>query len=127
MGLGFRVLAVAAAAQLLACSMPTQSDVPAVITNPSNQSRTDLRLAVERALNRSPILLADDALTHDSVLIIDRVPQRDSQGVPLSGREVVGRPEMFRLYKSGKQCVLVHADDGIRQVLKSTTCEPAKP
>jgi hypothetical protein len=87
--------------------------VPAVITDPTADSR---------ALHGEPLTLADDALTRDSTLIVERVRPRDENGAPLLGRDT-GRPERFRLVKEGSQCVLVHEGTGERYPLESTTCE----
>ena len=40
---------------------------------------------------------------------------------PHTGRDM-GKPEHFRLVKSGTQCVLVHERTGKRTTLASTTC-----
>lgn len=66
--------------------------------------------------------LADDALTTASSLFIDRTAAR-AAGRRLNGREL-GRPEQFRLFKQGNQCVLVHENSGKRQVLVSASCQP---
>jgi hypothetical protein len=97
-------------------------DVPAVITHPSPESRGALSRAVRVALNGASATLADDALTHDSVLVIEHAQPRDSQGRFLNGREI-GRPELFRLVKRGARCVLIHERTGKAQVLKNTTCD----
>jgi hypothetical protein len=108
---------------LMACaSMSAARDVPAVITRPTPESRAELVRVVARVLNGAPVTLADDALTRDSALIIERSrPRKD--GVPLSGREM-HRPEHFRLVKNGSQCVLVHERTGKRFTLASATCAP---
>jgi hypothetical protein len=101
---------------LAACASSfAQSDVAAVIDQPTQESRAELAQAVSGALNGAPVTLADDALTRDSLLIIERAR--------LSGREL-DRPEHFRLVKVGKQCALVHERTGKRTTLASTTCLP---
>ena len=118
------VLAMAGLLSLAACaSMSGQRDLPAVLTNPTAESRAELVRAVSGALHGAPITLADDALTRDSTLIIERARPRTADGVPLSGRET-GRPEHFRLVKSGSHCVLVHERTGKRWTLKAATCSP---
>ena len=104
-------------------TLPAGSDLPAVIVGPTTQSRQELQQAVASTLNGAPVTLADDALTQDSTLIIERNQARDANGVPLSGREL-GRPEKFQLVKSGKDCVLIHEASGKRWTLKHTTCSP---
>jgi hypothetical protein len=103
--------------------LPAGSDLPAVIVAPTAQSRDELQQAVSNTLNGAPVTLADDALTHDSTLIIERNQARDAKGVPLSGREL-GRPEKFQLVKSGNDCILIHEASGKRWTLKHTTCSP---
>ena len=120
-----RSLALLAAA-LATCScgtLPAGSDLPAVIVAPTAQSRDELQQAVSNTLNGASVTLADDALTRDSTLIIERNQARDANGVPLSGREL-GRPEKFQLVKSGKDCILIHEASGKRWTLKHTTCSP---
>lgn len=117
--------AVLLLSQLLsACaSCFAQPDVAAVIDNPTKESRAELAQAVSSALNGAPVTLADDALTQDSLLIIERAHPRDANRVPLSGRDL-DKPEHFRLVKTGKHCVLVHERTGKRTTLASTTCLP---
>ena len=118
------VLGAAAMLGLAACATATgRADVPSVLTNPTAESRAELVRRVSGALHGAPITIADDALTRDSTLIIERTPPRTADGVPLSGRET-GRPEHFRLVKNGSHCVLVHERTGKRWTLKAATCSP---
>ena len=115
-------LAIAAALSLAFCAtVSARQDLPAVLTNPTPESRAALLRAVSGALHGAPVTLADDALTRDSTLIIERAERRTPGGVPLSGRET-GRPEHFRLVKNGSRCVLVHERTGGRWTLKAATC-----
>jgi len=117
---------VAGAVLLPGCATSAAHDVPAVIVDPTPESRAELALAVQRALHSNPIPLSDDALTRSSVLSIDRMPRRDSHGRLLNGLEIGHKPETFHLVMSGKSCVLVHDDvDQLRQVLTAAKCKPA--
>jgi hypothetical protein len=98
-------------------------DVPAVLTHPDERSRAELARVVKRALGGAAATLADDALTADGTLVIQRATHRDAQGRPLDGREL-GRPERFRLVRAGARCVLVHERTGRRWRLASATCSP---
>jgi hypothetical protein len=119
-----RGLLAAGAFLLSACaSSQAQEGVPAVITNPTTESRAELLRAVSDALGGAAVTLADDALTSASSLTIDRTAARDAAGRRLNGREL-GRPEQFHLLKQGNQCVLVHENSGKRQVLVSARCQP---
>jgi hypothetical protein len=117
-------LAVAAMLGLTACATASgREDLPAVLTEPTAESRAELARQLSEALHGAPITIADDALTRDSTLIIERARPRTADGVPLSGRET-GRPEHFRLVKKGSRCVLVHERTGRRWTLKAATCSP---
>jgi len=123
----FSIITIAAGVIAVAgCATSSARDVPAVIVNPTPQSRAELSLAVQRALHSDPIPLSDDALTQSSLLPIDRMPRRDSHGRLLNGLEIGRKPEVFRLVKSGNSCVLIHDDvDHLRQALPATRCKPA--
>ena len=108
----------------MACrTVAAPRDAPAVIVDPTAESRAALARAVGAALNGAQVSLADDALTGRSTLAIERVRRRDASGLPLNGREL-GRPELFRLVKSGAECVLVHERSGRRFALADTACAP---
>lgn len=117
-----RWLSIGAVMLLSACARGlAQEELPAVIENPTSESRAALGAAISAALNQPAVMLADDALTRDSVLVIERARARNAQGVPLSGRDL-DKPEHFRLMKAGKRCILVHERTGKRQTLDSTNC-----
>jgi hypothetical protein len=117
-----RAIASVVAMLLSACaSSQAQPDVPAVIISPSAASRADLLAAVTHALGVADITIADDALTTDSTLIIERSRILDSSGRQLSGRDY-GKPEVFSLVKNGNHCVLVRMSNASRQVLAKTSC-----
>ncbi len=79
---------------------------------------------VRDALRRVPVRLADDALTHDSVLVVEQLQPRDAAGLPLNGREL-GKPEHFRLAILRLHCILIHERTGERWALRSASCAPA--
>ncbi|HEY5806458.1 MAG TPA: hypothetical protein VIT67_00730 [Povalibacter sp.] len=97
------------------------ADSPAVIVNPSIESRAELRAVVATALDAADVTIADDALTQSATLFIERGQKRDARGQPLSGREL-GRPERFDLIISAGKCVLVRASDSKRFPLPHTSC-----
>ena len=116
--LGTGALALAACATGL-----LRHDRPAVLTDPTPRSHAELVRLVRAELNGAPVTIADDALTRDSLLIIERARPRDAEGRPLVGRETE-RPERFRLVRNGTRCILVHEATGERRVLASATCVP---
>lgn len=99
------------------------AEVPAVLTNPTEQSRAELSRVVGEAMNGVQVTIADAALTADDTLIIEPAARRDARDMNLGGRET-RRPDHFRLVKSGSQCVLLHVESGRRWTLTSATCSP---
>lgn len=107
---------------LTACKhTATGHDVPARLSAPTAESRAELRAAVASALNSEDVLLADDALTRSSVLIIDRNPRGRIGQQPINGR-ILSPPERFQLFLSNGRCILVHDKSGKRRVLKHSEC-----
>src|SRR6266404_2872287 len=98
------MIAALCAAALLSA---TPQDRPALIVNQTAKGRAALLEAVRSALGGTQVALADDALTRESILVIERTARRDPAGRRLQGRES-GTPERFRLVKSGPSCVLIH-------------------
>jgi hypothetical protein len=101
-------------ALLSACNaLPESPAVPAVIVDADDSSRAELQQAVANRLNNSAVILANDALTTNSLLIIERKQ--------LLGREI-SEPEQFRLWLHGNYCFLEHRGTGERQRLLDTRC-----
>lgn len=108
---------------LAACKNGTmQQEVPAVIHEPTAEARAELQSHVSSAL-ATDVLLADDALSESSVLIVERRVRRDPAGNRLPGRDL-GRPEEFQLLLSGGNCVLVRQSTGERWKLREVNCVP---
>jgi len=115
------LVSIAALGLVLACgTLRGQSPVPALLLSPSAPTRAELGRVINEALH-VPVRLADDALVHDSVLIVDRTVARDSAGIPLEGRGR-GKPEHFQLVMQGSSCVLIQDRTGKSWVLRSATC-----
>jgi hypothetical protein len=116
------VWASAVVVALVACrTIPATREAPAVITDPTPESRAALAKAVSAALNGAHVKLADDALTKTDTLIIEHEQPRDPTGAPPDGRQR-GMPEQFRLVKAGAQCSLVHQRTDKRYPLTGVTC-----
>jgi hypothetical protein len=102
-------------------SAPATPDVPAVITSPTPEARAELLRVVREALGGVPVTLADDALTRTSTLIVERSLVRGPDGTRAQGREI-GRPDHFRLVRSGGRCVLIHEESDRRFALSRVPC-----
>ncbi len=123
--LGPSLLCASVLALTCACEgLPASEARPAVLTNPTAETRAELSRVVSEAMHGAPVLLAEDALTHDSVLIIGRVQPRDAAGLPLNGREL-DKPQHFRLVEHAAHCFLIQESTGRRWRLRSATCAPA--
>lgn len=117
------MLLLLALAGLAACRARAEPwGAPAVITHPTTASRAELERAVSQAIaGGAPVILAADALTHDSLLIVGRAQARDARGLPLNGRELA-RPQHFRLLRRGSRCALLHVETGKLHVLEHASC-----
>ena len=96
---------------------PPEEGEPAVIVEPTARSRAALLQAVTDLLDGVQPLLAEDALTKESTLLVERRH--------LEGRDR-GRPERFVLLQAGARCVLVRESTGQRAVLVETKCAPPR-
>lgn len=99
-------------------------ETPAVLIEPTPESRAELLHVVTAALHHSDVTLADDALTQSSLLLIERKPARDPTGRRLSGRDY-DKPEQFQLVTDGRRCTLIH-QGGARYELEHARCAPAQ-
>ncbi|MGH8168098.1 MAG: hypothetical protein ACREQ1_12725 [Woeseiaceae bacterium] len=116
------ILPVCLTLVLGACNMnAVHEDRPARIVDPDDRSRAELQQVVSGALNGADVMLADDALTESSVLIIERQKSGSLDNPPLSGRDL-GKPERFHLVTSGTACALIHEKDSARYALHETEC-----
>ncbi len=100
--------------------MATGNDVAARITNPSDASRATLQYAVNDALH-TEVLLAADALTGSSILVIERSPPRTMQSQPATGRNM-DPPIRLQLVINDADCILIDTRDAKRYLLENTTC-----
>ena len=120
----FRI-AVVALALLVGCSsQPAQGDsVPALLTGFDSQAHAELESVVSEALGGQSVTLAEQALTQQSLLIIERQPTRTLQQPRVPGRELQ-MPERFRLMTDGTGCWLLQLSSGARWPLQNASCRP---
>ena len=108
----------------IGCGTLSAQEQPAVISAPTAESRAELARVVSAAFNGQPVTLADDALTRESVLTIERRTPPGDQGRAATGR-TLGVPERLNLVLRGTRCFLVHAADGREWQLNQAQCVPA--
>ena len=92
----------------------------ALIVDADAASRAALKETVNRLLG-TEVLLADDALTASSLLIIERQMPRSIEGSPAQGR-TMELPVQFQLVTDGANCYLVDTRDNSRHRLADTRC-----
>ena len=107
-----------------ACGALSAQEQPAVIAAPTVESRAELARVVSAAFNGQPVTLADDALTRESVLTIERRTPPGEQGRAATGR-TLDPPQRLNLVLRGTRCFLVHAADGREWELNEAQCVPA--
>lgn len=98
-------------------------ETAAYVTHPTPQSHLAISQAVSNTFGGIQVTIADDALTGDGVLMIDRARLHDPNGTLVDGRNP-GLPERFHLVKSGEDCILVHDRTNRRTRLAGTECAP---
>jgi hypothetical protein len=108
----------------IGCSTLSAQEQPAVIAAPTPQSRAELERVVSAAFDGQPVTLADDALTRESVLSIERRRPPGEQGRAATGRTLEA-PARLNLVLRGTRCFLVRAADGREWELSDTRCVPA--
>lgn len=115
-------LTILAAAVLLAgCKTAAiNSEFPALIIDPDDASRAALQAAVNAAMH-TEVLLAADALTETSTLVIDR-RSADTIGNSAAQGRIMETPLQLHLVSNGTDCILVDPRDDSRQVLQNTSC-----
>lgn len=106
-------------------TMNAEADVPALITDPDEASRAALQAAVAASFGGLDVLLADDALTTTSVLMLERSPRGSLDNNQAMGR-VLEQPMRFQLVKNGAECTLIDLRDDSRHVLSDTSCVPER-
>lgn len=115
------VILAAMLAAIAGCKhVAPDADQPAVIIDPDDASRGSLQQTVNTALD-TEVLLADDAFTATSLLVIERNPPRSIDSPPIQGRNM-GTPIQLRLVTDGSRCILVDQRNGSRYILADTSC-----
>ncbi|HVF15853.1 MAG TPA: hypothetical protein VNA21_03050 [Steroidobacteraceae bacterium] len=112
---------------LCACALPSAGteDAAAFVAAPSAATRAELQRSVNALLGKN-VMLADDALTQSSVLVIERSAVRDPTGRRVEARETQ-MPDRLRLIKRGADCVLINESTQQEAILRNVACKQASP
>jgi hypothetical protein len=106
-----------------ACGTLGAQEQPALIAAHTQESRAELTRVVSTAMNGQPVTLADDALTRESVLVIERRTPPGEQGRAATGRTLEAPQRLNLVLRTGR-CLLVRAD-GREWELTEARCVPA--
>jgi len=117
-----RLLALVFGTSLAGCGS-LHAERPAVIAAPSASTRAELSRVVTLAFDGAPVTLADDAVTRDSVLSVERRTPAGPQGRAATGR-TLDAPTRLRLVLDGTRCELVREVDRRRFPLRDVRCVP---
>ncbi|MEX2963059.1 hypothetical protein [Microbulbifer sp. TYP-18] len=98
-------------------------ELPALLVQSTAENRAELQRVLSSALNGAPVLVAEDAFTRESILVIQRSPPQEFRQGPLQGRDM-GHPERFRLMMDDGGCWLKRLADGSRWKLEGIDCVP---
>ena len=97
---------------------------PALIAEPSPAGYAELHRLVVEGMHGAPVVLAPDAFTERSVLVVESGPGKPALPQPrLDGRKMQA-PVKFHLVMDGEGCWLVRSADGQRWPLEQR-CKPA--
>jgi hypothetical protein len=107
-----------------ACSTLSAQEQPAVVADPTERSRAELERIVVSAMNGQRVTLAEDALTRDSTLTVERRTPAGAEGRAATGR-TLEMPVRFDLLLRGSSCVL-RAADGREWQLREARCVAAR-
>ncbi|MFP6807639.1 MAG: hypothetical protein VB957_10745 [Pseudomonadales bacterium] len=108
---------------MTACQSSSQSgDVPAIIAEPTIESRAELVRVISSALKIDTVTLLAAAFTNTSGLIVERKRANNLQGRIGNGREMQ-RPDHFTLVINGAICILLHLESEQRYQLIETVCK----
>lgn len=112
---------------LSACSVnpAVSEEVHAVLVQGSEESRAELQRVVSEGMYHKPVLLADNALTESSILVVTPRPPLDIEQRPLRGRDLTV-PVKFRLWRIEGKCWLERIDNKKRWHLVLAKCVPEK-
>lgn len=110
-----------------ACSAPNvEQDMPALLINPEPETLQEIERAVASATGGMNVTVAADALTQNSVLVIERGMQRGLDRPPELGRDP-GRPYRFQLVINKSECMLLDQQTGEHWPLSDVECIEEEP
>ena len=107
---------------LTGCSALGFQERPAVLLQSTASEQAELQRAVTEMLNVPSVVIAADALTQSSMLVLESQTARVN-GQRLQGR-VLSSPERFELLATGSRCVLLHVQTQRRHELQGVRCRP---
>lgn len=120
-----RYLVIPGLVIFLGCQSVAKENVPtpAILSNPDNESHTQLTLAVSRALGGAPVTLSSSAFTHSSRLYLENRSPRDGVNVGPDGKKLAPA-RIFELLVSDGVCYLKTPVEKVPIELPRVRCTP---
>tara|TARA_B110000495_G_C22454164_1_gene283373 strand:- start:51 stop:428 length:378 start_codon:yes stop_codon:yes gene_type:complete len=86
-----------------------------------------LESALSEMLNGVGVIVSDYAFINSSNLIIERRPNQTAENQDRNlGRDYLGKPDHFRLWKQGDDCLLEHLETGEMKNVDGLSCVKVK-
>jgi hypothetical protein len=106
---------------LVFSSCSATQPLPALLEQPSVETRLLLESAVGDLFNSQPIKLADNAFLEKSIVIIEPSQPKDHQGKLLEGREMREADTVSLLILNG-ECYVRHNQNGHIKLVPKISC-----
>ncbi len=97
---------------------------PALLTNPSKQSLTEIKETISEALGGRQVPISEQVFVNSNHLILQRKETIGPDGLPLQTR-VDEIPIIFELFKAGDDCYIKRqgSKENTAHLLKSIECK----
>lgn len=106
----------------VSCQTPFHDGpVPALLLNGNVDDRAQIKIVLEKALNKDGVILSSNPFATKSFLIIEKSFKRSLEG-NLTGGFIISSPEKFMLLKDGKGCLIKHVNTDQTWRLKNIVC-----
>lgn len=99
----------------------TTGDMPARIKDLSLAGQDEIQGRIREALESANVRINKDAFANSSYLSLEHPTFRDNAGNPIMGRSF-GKPIQFRLFTTGRDCILVYPETEQRWILNESEC-----
>ncbi len=115
------IIAIYIAGTLGCKTVSSENMATAVITNHTDESITELRSVVKKALHGTPVMIANTAFNKSNRLVLERKKIKSPDGRVIDTR-TNEEPIIFELYLKENTCYLKYLKTGEQFQLKQANC-----